>query len=289
MIRDHNVAGALFMTLSMVGFAVNDATIKNFAGQYELMQVIFVRGLFAALFIGGLAWARGAMRPFPKGRNRKLLGLRALGEVGATLFFLTALFNMPIANATAVMQFLPLAITLAALVMGERVGWRRIAAALVGLLGVLIIVRPGTDGFNIYSVLCLAAVASLVLRDLSTRHLSADLPSLYVSFITTIVILILGGVGTLIVGWSPMAWGDAAILGAGACFLMAGYTFGVMSMRTGDVSFTAPFRYTVLIWAILLGYFVFDETLDSWTILGSVIVVAAGLFTFMRERKVAGS
>ncbi|MEM6465686.1 MAG: DMT family transporter [Pseudomonadota bacterium] len=285
MIRNANLAGALFMTLSMVGFAVNDATIKVFAGQYELMQVIFVRGLFALLFIGGLTWARGMMRPFPKGRDRKLIGLRALGEVGATLFFLTALFNMPIANATAVMQFLPLAITLTALVMGEPVGWRRILAALVGLVGVLIIVRPGTEGFNSYSALCLLAVASLVLRDMATRHLSAEIPSLYVSFITTIVILLLGGVGTLIVGWKPMAWADAGVLAGGACFLMAGYTFGVMSMRTGDVSFTSPFRYTVLLWAIILGYVVFDETLDLWTIIGSLIVVAAGLFTFMRERR----
>jgi drug/metabolite transporter (DMT)-like permease len=147
-----NMRAAVFMMLSMAGFAFNDAMIKLSSSDLALFQAIFLRGLFATALITLLALRMGAFRHRPGRRDRRIVALRSVAEVGSTFFFLGALFNMPIADATAILQSLPLAVTLAAaFVFGERVGWRRYAAILVGFGGVLIIVRPGGAAFTPYA------------------------------------------------------------------------------------------------------------------------------------------
>ena len=184
-----NVRAAGFMVLACLGFAVNDAFMKSLAGEVPLLQAVFLRGLIATLLVGALAWRAGALRYRPGRRDRRLIGLRSVGEVGGTVCFLLALFNMPIANATAILQSLPLAVTLAAAVFfGEPVGWRRYLAIAIGFSGVLIIVRPGSEGFNAYSLLALAAIVFIVTRDLSTRRMSPGTPAMAVIFLTSLVL-----------------------------------------------------------------------------------------------------
>ncbi len=279
-----NLIGAAFMTLSMAGFALNDTLMKSFSGDLPLMQVIFLRGIFACLFVGALAAATGQLKPKPVGRDTRLLIYRCLGEAGATVFFLTALFNMNLADATAIMQILPLAITMAAAVfLGEAVGIRRTIAAAVGFVGVMIIIRPGGEEFTIYSLFCLTAVIALVFRDLTTRMMSGGLPTLFISLLTAFSAMLTGAIGTLLTGWQPVTLSQVALMAGCACFLLMGYIFGVLCMRRGEVSFTSPFRYSILLWAIFLGWLIFDERPDGWMMLGSAIVVGAGLFTLRRE------
>ncbi len=281
-----NLRGALFMTVSMIGFALNDAAMKLVSDDLDLMQSIFIRGMFATLFVGLLAHYKGVLRVRTERPDQKKLGLRIFGEIGGTFCFLTALFNMPIANATAILQALPLAITLAAAVfLREAVGWRRYLASAIGFCGVLIIVRPGSDGFNEYALFALAAIFFLTIRDLSTRQLSRTMPSLFVSLLTSISIMILGGLGTLVTGWQPVGAMSVSLLALSACFLLLGYIFGVMAMRIGDIGFVSPFRYTILLWAILAGIILFGEIPDVWTLLGGMIVIGTGLFTLYRERR----
>ena len=148
--------GAGFMIGSMTAFTVNDVFMKGLSGSLPLSQSIFLRSLLVIVLLGCFAWMQGALRFKPKPRDLKLVLMRAAAEIAAIYLFLTALFNMPIANATAILQALPLTVTLAgALFLGEAVGWRRIAAIVIGFIGVLFIVQPGSDGFTIYAIYAL--------------------------------------------------------------------------------------------------------------------------------------
>ena len=172
-----NLRGAALMAASMAAFTFNDALIKLVAETIPLFQMVFLRGVSATVLVALLAWRMGAFaRPIPR-VDRGLVALRILAEVCIFIPFIIALTHMPLANVTAILQAVPLTITLAgALFLGEAVGWRRWVAILVGFAGVLLIVRPGGDGFNIYALLALAAVAGITLRDVVTRKLSADVP-----------------------------------------------------------------------------------------------------------------
>ncbi len=276
------------MMLSMAGYVLNDMFMKLVFPDVGLFQAIFIRGLFATTFMALLAWRMNVIRP-PQGAwktaSQPPILWRTLSEIGATVFFLTALFNMDIANVTAVLQLLPLTITLgAALILGETVGWRRYGAILTGFLGVLLIVRPGTEGFNIFSLSALAATVCVTARDLITRKLPKDTPSVFVSLLTAGAITLMGAIGSLFTPWSSVTSTSLLYLSAAALILMAGYIFSILAMREGEVSFIPPFRYSILIWALVIGYFVFDELPDSLALTGALIVVCSGLFTFYRER-----
>ncbi|MEO0361369.1 MAG: DMT family transporter [Pseudomonadota bacterium] len=281
-----NVRGAVFMMASMFFFVVNDALMKSLSGEVPLFQAIFVRGLFATIFVYLLARARGAARLSRLARaDRGTAVFRAGAEVGATACFLTALFAMPIADATAILQSTPIALTMiGALVLGERVGWRRWTAVLVGFAGVMLIVRPTGEGVDRAALFALAAVCFICLRDLATKRLTPETPSLIITLITAVAITVLGGLVTLTGEWSPMSGRTVGVLALSSAFLCLGYLFSVMTMRVGEMAFVSPFRYTVLLWALLLGFVAFGETPDALACLGAGLVVAAGLYTFFRER-----
>lgn len=281
-----NLRGAAYMVLAMLGFVLNDAIMKLVSSDVHLYQAIFLRGVLATAVMGVLAWRSGGFA-VPRNAANKYVVLRTIGELGGTVFFLTALFNMELANAGAILQAMPLVVTLAAaLILRETVGWRRYSAITVGLLGVLIIIRPGGDGFNIFSLSALAAVFCLVLRDLATRGIPRDMSSNFISFVAAAAVMIMGGIVTLFGEWQPVSVLSLLKLAASALFLMAGYYWSIQAMRFGEVSFTSPFRYTSLIWAIILGYVLFGDIPDVPMIIGSIIVVASGLFTLYRERQV---
>lgn len=290
-----NSLGAIFMMLSMAGFVLNDTLIKLVAGQLSLFQAILIRGVFACVFMAMLCYALGAFRVSSDGGGGVWRALahptvwwRTIGEAGGTFFFLSALFQMPIANVTAVLQILPLTITLAAaLFLGEKVGWKRYGAIVAGFLGVLLIVKPGTEGFNFYAIYAVIATLFITMRDLVTRKMPKSIPSLLVSLVTAITITLMGAIGSLFEPWtSPNSYQIMVLLSA-AAILMVGYIFSILAMREGEVSFIAPFRYSILIWALILGYLVFGDVPDTITVIGAIIVVASGLFTFYRERFVA--
>ena len=281
-----NLRGAGFMVACMAGFSCNDAFIKSVAGEVPLFQAVFLRGLIATALLGALAWWQGAHRFRPGRRDRRRIGLRCAAEIGATVCFLTALFNMPIANASAILQSLPLAVTLAAaLVFGEPVGWRRYLAIAIGFAGVLVIVRPGSDGFTVYALWALAAIVFIVARDLATRRLTPDAPGTAVAFVTSLALTVAAGLAAVATDWAPVGPRHLLALTVAALSLIVGYVFGVRSMRVGEIGFVQPFRYTLLVWAMLFGIVMFGEWPDRWMLVGSAIVVGTGLFTLHRERR----
>lgn len=273
------------MSVSMAGFTLNDTLVKAASAEMNMGQIMFIRGMFATLLVLMLAWQQGALSNL-RAALHPMVGLRAFGELGGTVFYLIALAHLPLANVSAVFQALPLAVTMAAaLFLGETVGWRRWAAIAVGFVGILIIVRPGLEGFTIYSVYTLVCVGFCALRDLATRRIPQNVPSLYVSTITAVIVTVFGAVliGPM-GGWSPVS-GNALLLLLGASVLLLfGYQFIILSMRNGQVSFVAPFRYTGLIWAVLMGILVFADLPDLPTLVGASLVVGSGLYTLYRER-----
>ena len=281
----NNTRGAALMALSMLCFTANDTMMKFLFGDIPLFQVVLLRGLFCLPLVGYMANRQAQLFIRANRRDMTIVLVRAVAETLATIFFLTALANMPLANIIAILQTLPLSVTMvAALFLGEPVGWRRWSAIIVGFIGVLIIIRPGTDGFSLYSLWGLAAVACVTVRDVVTRRLSHDMPSLFVTLITAIAITCLGAVMTPASGWvtpSPTSW---LILVATACVIVAAYLFSVMTMRVGDIGFVSPFRYTGLIWAIIFGFVIFDEWPDNLTLVGMAVIVSAGAYMFRRKR-----
>jgi drug/metabolite transporter (DMT)-like permease len=280
-----NLRGILLMCASMAAFTINDTFMKSVTETLPLYQTIGLRGMIAVLGLGLLVLATGAFRFRLNRRDGWLILLRSLADVAATILFLEALLRMPLANLSAILQALPLAITLgAALVYGDRIGWRRMAAILAGLVGVLIIIRPGTEGFDRWALLGVASVLCVVVRDLSVRPLQGQIPSALVALGAAVAVTLMGWIGAAVQGVQPMSGGEAAKVIAAGLFLIVGYLTSVSAMRHGDIGMVAPFRYTSLLWAIVLGLVVFGDLPDGWTLVGSVIVVAAGLFTLLRER-----
>lgn len=273
---------------SMAAFTFNDTLVKVIGGQLPLFQIISLRGLLATSLIFLLARTLGKLRFNLRRRDWGLVAARCASEIGATYCFLAALMIMPIANITAVLQALPLTVTLgAAVFLGEEVGWRRMAAILLGFCGVLLIVRPGPDGFSEGALYALLAVAFVTARDLTTRRMSSEVPSLTVTLLASISVTVFALVCSLGVEWEPVSLSQVMLLIGAAVFILGGYSLSVMVMRVGEISFVSPFRYTGLIWAILLGWLVFGDWPDGLTLLGAVIVVGTGLFTVIRERRQA--
>ncbi|SEV96301.1 S-adenosylmethionine uptake transporter [Aliiroseovarius sediminilitoris] len=281
-----NMKGAALMAGAMAGYTFNDASMKALSGDMPLSQAVFLRGIVTSLMLLGLGLALRSLTFRLSRREWKLMLLRSLAEMGATYCFLSALFNMPIANVTAVLQALPLTVALAAWAfLGEPLGWRRLFAILVGFVGVVLIVKPGGDGFTAWSVYALLAVGFITLRDLVVRKMSPTTPSMTVALVASVAITVAFGMVSATVEWSPITVRSGGFLVLAASFIFMGYLFSVMVMRVGDIGFIAPFRYTGLIWALIIGLIFFGEWPEVLTLIGAGIVVATGLFTLFRERQ----
>ena len=282
-----NLRGAVLMMVSMAAFPFNDAFMKMISAKLPLFQILMLRGILTTCLIALVMLAMGRLRFAVPREDRWLVFTRVVAEAASAYFFLTALFNMPIANVSAIMQALPLAITLAAAVFfREPVGWRRLSAIFVGFFGVMLIIRPGAEDFTIYSLYTLAAVIVVTIRDLATRRLSAETPSMAVTFYSSLGVTFFFAMAAPSQGWVPVD-GYAAMMIAGASVMViGGYICSIMVMRIGEISFVATFRYTSLVWALLLGWLVFGDWPKPVTLLGASIVIGSGVFMLLRERQI---
>ena len=273
------------MSVNMLAFVVNDAFMKFLFIDISIYQAIFLRGVITIPMLALMAVYRNQITFSVNKSDWKYIWLRVAGEVGAAVFFLSALAQIPLANVTAILQAVPLTVTMAAaLFLRETVGWRRWLAIIIGFLGVTIIVRPGVDGFSVYSLYAIAAVFCVTLRDIATRKLSKDVPTSLVAMITGVAITLYGAIMLPSVVWIPLTATHWFLLILAAIAIVFGYLFSVLAMRTGETSFIAPFRYTAMVWAIGLGIILFNDWPDNLTLLGTTIVIATGIYSFHREK-----
>ena len=285
-----NLRGGLLMTASMAAFCVEDTLIKGLAGGMPTGQIIATLGLTGTLALAVIARSRGAAVTGPFLRHPMVL-LRSLGEMTGAIGFVTALVMLPLSVATALFQVLPLAITLgAALLLGERVGWRRWSAITVGFVGVLVILRPGAEGFSLLAAAAsMLAVVSLAVRDLATRRIGGGIASLSLAVWGSAAFIPAGLILMGIAGQTPVmpdARQAGILLGASALGV-AGYWLMVVATRVGEVSAVMPYRYSRILFSLVLGWIVFAERPDWGVWLGSAMIVGSGLYTFLRERRLA--
>ncbi|GLP86705.1 MULTISPECIES: DMT family transporter [Tritonibacter] len=284
-----NVKGIVLLLIAMVGFTIEDLFIKQLSGSLAVGQILLFIGLgagvvfFVALRLQKQSlWSRDAWQPMPV--------LRALAEGGAAMSFATALALVDISVVAAVFQATPLAITMgAALFLGEQVGWRRWSAIFVGFIGVLIIIRPGLAGFEPNALLVLVSVLCVAARDLMTRRMPASIPSSVVSVQAYLAVVVAGGAMLLLTPQTMVAptsfeWG---MLAGGTIFGVVAYYGIVTATRIADAAVITPFRYSRLVFSMIGGAIVFSERPDAMTLLGSALIIATGLYTFVRERRLA--
>ena len=286
-----NLRGALLMGLAMLGFALEDMFIKLLSGAIPVGQIILMLGIGGSLAFGAAVLYRGEAL-FSRDMLSAPIILRGLGEVLGVLGFISALALIPLSTASAILQATPLVVTLgAALFLGETVGWRRWSAIFVGLGGVLLIIRPGMDSFDPLTILAVIAVFGLAVRDIATRRTPSSISSMQLSFLGFAVIIPAGPLllwtnNAALLPLSPMNW--IFLLSALFVGIFAYYAI-VAAMRVGEVSFVTPFRYTRLLFALIIGIVIFRESPDWLTLLGAGIIVLSGIYTVWRERRLAQS
>lgn len=262
--------------------SLNDALVKSLASSYPVGQVLFMRGVLVLPWIVLLAYFLGGVKLL-KVKNVRGQALRAVFVVGSSFFFVNGLIHLKLADAIAVTFTGPLFITaLAPLALGERVGWRRWLAVLVGFAGVLFIVRP--DGGVIHWAVLFPLGAALCgsIRDLITRRISQTETSVAVLFFTTCTVIAASSL-TLPFAWVPLGMDDLMIFAISALFVASGQYLMIEAFRHGEAGLVAPLKYSFMIWAVLFGYLLFGELPDGWTVVGTLIVAAASLYVLQRE------
>jgi len=283
----HNSRGIIMMVLSNFAFMVNDTWIKLASDGLPTGQILFIRGLFATSLIVAVVFATGMHRQWRLVCDR-LVFWRTVGEIGATLLYLYALFNMPIANVAAIGQIVPLMTTAAAAIfLAEPVGWRRWLAIFVGFFGVMLIMRPSVSGFDLYSLAALASMGFITLRDLVTREFKLGMPTMLVIAVTGASIMMTGAALSVTETWSMPDQRQWLLLAAAAGLLVIGYGSSILAMRYGAMAVVAPFRYSGILFAVVIGYWVWGDVPDMLTLVGTLIVVATGVYTFRREMRLA--
>lgn len=285
-----NLRGSAFMVAAMAGFAVEDMLLKAAAAELPVGQILILFGGLGMLAFAALVRARGGRVLHPAILTRPIL-VRAGFEASGRLFYTLAIALTPLSLASAILQATPLVVVAgAALVFGERVGWRRWTAIAVGFAGVLVILRPGVEGASALSLLAVLGMLGFAGRDLATRAAPPELSNLQLGVYGFAMMVPAGAALLAFTGGaavpSPVAAGQIA---AATCFGVAAYWALTVAMRTGEVSAVAPFRYTRLVFAMILGVAVFGERPDAATLVGSAIVVAAGVYTLVRSGRQARS
>ncbi len=280
-----NRVAILEMIGGMACFVVSDALMKYASQTMPGVQLIFVRGIMAVMLVLAVAKATGAL---PRIREAAYgwVAARSIIDAVGSMLFLVSLFHLPIGSATAINMASPLFITLlAALFLHERVGPALWLATGAGFVGVLLIIQPQPEGFNTYAVVCLASTVLLSVRDLTTRRVHAGVPSILLTLATTITVTLLAGALTLRQGWVPFGASDVGLPGLAAVFFSAAYFLIVRSTRSGELSLVAPFRYTGLLFATIVGFVVWGDVPNVLAWGGIVLLIASGIYVLRRSRR----
>lgn len=282
-----NLLGSMWMIASMGLFAVEDAFVKAASTSLPVGQILIMFGLGGAVVFALLA----AMRRTPLFVPDVLspaMRIRMVFEIIGRLFYVLAIAVIPLSAATVILQATPLVVVAGAtLVFGEKVGWRRWSAIVIGLIGVIIIVQPGTDSFSALSLLAVIGMIGFAGRDLASRAAPKSLNTLILGFYGFFAVIVAGVLyalwrgETFVIPDARATLFMAAAVGAG----VTAYSFLMKAMRTGEVSAVTPFRYTRLLFGIGLGIALFGESLTMPMLIGSGLIVASGLVILWRGQE----
>lgn len=284
MLVNPSIKGAALMSLCTACYVVSDVFMKYVSREIDLYQITFLRGFIVTLILLVFCFILKVSLKIPSNKDKIIILVRSVFEVLMIYSFLTALFNMNIANANAVLQLIPLVVLFGSfLFLGKQLKQNEIIAVLFGLIGAIIVIRPGASDFNFYSIFALLAVASMSVRDLVTVNLNKKIPSLLVAFYSSLLITIVSFLlSSEKVGFMELK--NPMFIFYSAVLVSIGYIAAVAAMRFGEVTFVSPFRYTALLWAIVLGFLFFSEIPKLTTIFGGLIIIFAGIYLVYNEK-----
>ncbi len=277
----HNRRGVIAMSVGMASFVLNDSLVKYVSASLPPAQLIFLRGLLAVLGLAALCTYTGIFQK-PREALRHLrerwVWIRSSLDGLASLVYLTAMFHMPLANATAINMASPLLIALlSGLLLGVQVSLRHWLIIATGFAGVLLVVQPQADGFNHWAWVCLGGTLLHALRDVSMRFVPSHTPSLMVTLCTATAATVLAGLWSIWQDWVPMSMTSWACLAGAAVLLSTGYFLLIQSTRSADLTVVAPFRYVGLLTAVVMGYVVWGDIPNALAWGGMLLLVGAGL------------
>lgn len=280
-----NRRGILSMVGAMACFISNDALVKFASQSMPSAQLIFVRGALSVILVLVVAHALGATARLVEATRGWVAG-RAVVDAMATMLYLGSLFHLPIGNATAINLAAPLFMTVfAVMFLGERVRGDRWLAVGAGFLGVLLVIQPRAEGFNYYALVCLLGTLFHAARDLMTRRIDAGIPSILITLATAVAVTLVSGVLSVIQGWRPFGLFELALLALASVFLAGGYYLIISSMRHGEMTLVAPFRYSGLLFALLLGYAVWGDVPNTLAWVGIALLIASGLYVVHNAKR----
>ena len=276
------------MILCQFSFATNDALVKILYQNYNdilvLNQVIFLRGIFALFFIGFFLFLKKKFSfefIFSSGKLR----IRGLLEAIAAICFFIGIAKLPFAMVYVLLSLAPVILTVfGALILKEKVRWRRWTAVIIGFIGVIVVINPGELEFGFYFIFPLLSAFFLSLRDIYTKKIKSKFHSLQIAFITCLVVTICFGILNVYKFFS-FSLNEYIILFISSFFLSLGYIFSIATIKVALVSVTSTFRYSVILWGILYGYFLFNEIPNTNTYIGALMIVVSGLIIISRQRK----
>lgn len=282
-----NQRGIALMVAAMALYVVNDMFVKLTTRHFSPAQVLAIRGLFASALVVAIAINSGELRN-ARALTRRIVGLRCVLEVTTAATSIAALSLAPLASVTAVTMAAPLIITVASFVLGwERVVAGRVVAVLAGLAGAALVVKPvaGLDALDWGLVLALLCAVSLAARDLVTRKIPPNVPSVLLALITTVAVCVAGFVFSSVETWPALARAETAILAlAAVCAALGNYAL-IAACRGVDLSVVTPFRYSIIVWALILGFMVWGDTPDALSLLGIALICGAGVHSLRAARR----
>jgi drug/metabolite transporter (DMT)-like permease len=275
------------MILATIVFTLGDAAMKLVATSLPTGQSVFLRCTGSVIMVAIAAAYTGVLHTVGRALV-PLMAMRSIGDAGSALLFQAALAYMAFADIVGILQLTPLALTAAsAIFLGAKVGWRRWLAVGAGLIGALLVIKPGTSTFNAWALIAVASVLCGTLRDISTRQLDPGLSPLIIMMVSQSFVALVALATLSYETWVwPSALALVQVVVAGACVLI-GHLWVIYSLRAGDIATVAPFRYAGIVWAILVGLLVWGELPDLLSVFGIAILISAGLYTFYRERSLA--
>jgi drug/metabolite transporter (DMT)-like permease len=282
--KSADFAGIAYMILCMFFFSINDAFIKYILFLYKditiLGEIIFIRGICSTIILGLYLYYKKKLNF--KVITSKPLHLRGLVESIAAIFFFLGLMYLPFGELYSLMNLAPILITASgAFILGEKVGWRRWTAVICGFVGVLIVIDPNNLKFGFAFIYPLIAAIFITQRDTITRKFLNQFDSLQIVFITSFSVTVFFGFG-MFLNYKPI---NLEIF-LSAFFVTLGYYFSVLTIKAANISTTSPFRYTIIIFGIILGYFIFNEIPALNMVLGSLIIMGSGIFIILRQKKI---
>lgn len=276
------------MVIGSLGYVTNDAVVRWLTDDgLDVYQTLFLRGVAMTTILFGATVLVDA-RFSPRGTDR-FVWARVGAEAVSTALFFAGLVQLDFANAQTILMLVPFGATvIGARVFGEPVSGRRYAAVIVGFIGVIAVMKPVPGEFSAWALVVAGSAGFQLIREVFTRRVPADAHPLPIAFLTAAGITTLTGVISIFSGWSTVTWRHVPLLLLACSLLIIGYWFSIQTVRVGDLSVSAPFRYSLLIGAVVIGVVVFDEALDAFTVIGCTLIVLAGVYASRLDRRTGG-